>query len=328
MSPRCLSTLEPLDREGYSASAQASLAGAPRPFPHRLEYRRAELILRLLEVVERMSVSGVQQKVGLELVGDRLELTDVGGQFILKLVGADLPLFEEDVAANEHVTMLVASRVFGLETPPCGLVRLADDELAFLVKRFDAPRGEKVPQEDFSQLMDRSEASHGAYFKYDSSYEEVGEVLRRINPDPAQTERLYVQLLCSYALSNGDAHLKNFSMYRPDPAGPYVLTPAYDLLCTSLHIPNEARLALELFKDAFVTPAFEGYGFETYACFAELAARLGIASERAQELLRPFVTPQPVLEDLVGRSFLSPAAKADYLLRYRDRLKALRIGAP
>lgn len=328
MTARCLSTLEPLDVEGYTIDAQRRLAGDGGSFPHRLDQRRSELLTRLLQVVDRMSVSGVQEKLSLKLVEGRLEPTDVGGEFILKLVGADLPLFVSDVPANEHVTMLVAERVFGIEVPPRGLVRLADGELAYLVKRFDSPRGVKVPQEDFSQLMERTEATHGRNYKYDSSYEELGEALRRVNPDPAQTERLFVQLLFSYAISNGDAHLKNVSVYRPDPAGPYVLTPAYDLLCTSLHIPTEARLALDLFKDGFVTPAFEGYGFETYACFAELARRFGIPVARARALMQPFVDAQPAVEDLVARSFLSSEARAGYLARYHDRRKALGIGAP
>jgi serine/threonine-protein kinase HipA len=328
VSARCLSSLEPLPAEGYSAAAQRRLAGDDdRPFPHRVGHRRSDLLTYLLTVVDRMSVSGVQEKVSLKLVAGALEPTDIGGEFILKAVGAQLPWFVEDVPANEHVSMLVAERVFGIEVPPCGLVRLADDELAYLVKRFDAPRGVKVLQEDFSQLMERTATSHGAHFKYESSYEEVGETLRRFNQDPLQVERLFVRILFSYAISNGDAHLKNFSLFRPDPAGPHVLTPAYDLLCTSLHIPTEARLALELFKDGYVTPAFERYGFETFACFLELARRFGILEHRARELMRPFVEAQPMLEDLVGRSFLSDAAKVDYLVRYRDRLAALRIGA-
>lgn len=327
MTSRCLSSLEPLDAERYSVEAQRRLAGDDRAFPHRLAYRRGELLTYLSQVVDKMSVSGVQEKVSLRLVAGALEPTDVGGEYILKVVGAELPRFTEDVPANEHVTMLIAERVFGIEVPPCGLVRLADGELAYLVKRFDSPGGEKLPQEDFSQLMEQTAATHGRTFKYESSYEEVGQTLVRHNREPDQRERLFVRILYSYAVSNGDAHLKNFSLYRPDPAGPHVLTPAYDLLCTSLHIPNEARLALDLFKDGSVTKAFEGYGFETYACFLELAARYGIPASRARALLRPFVETQPLVEALVQASFLSKDAKADYLVRYHDRTNALRIGA-
>lgn len=327
MAARCLSTLEPLDREGLSAEAMRRLSGEAGPFPHRLAHARADLLSFVARVLDRMSVSGVQEKVSLRLVDGELVPTDVGGGFILKVLGAELPRYSEDVPANEHLTMLIAERAFGIEVPPCALVRLAGDELAYLVKRFDSPRGLKVPQEDFSQLLERSEATHGRGYKYDSSYEELGAALGRFNPAPEQMERLFTRIVASYALSNGDAHLKNFSLYRPDPAGPYVLTPAYDLLCTSLHIPNEARLALDLFRDGFVTRAFERLGFESHACFRELARRLGIEMGRALQLLHPFTRERPIVEELVGRSFLSAGARQDYLARYRDRTAALANGA-
>jgi serine/threonine-protein kinase HipA len=311
VTPRCLSSLEPLEREGFTATARRRLAGGDRPFPHRLPYRRGELLTHVSRVVDRMSVSGVQEKVSLRLLDAALEPTGGGGEYILKLVGAELPQFSADIPANEHVSMLIAERVFGLEVPPCALVRLADDELAYIVKRFDLIGDVKHPQEDFSQLMERTAASHGPGYKY----------------DPAQAEALFAQLLVSYALSNGDAHLKNFSVYRPDPAGPPVLTPVYDILCTSLHIPNESRLALEMFEAGFYTDAFLGYGFETYADFRELARRFGIEAERARVLMQPFVAVRAEVEDLVQRSFLSDAAKSDYRERYHDRVKALSIGS-
>lgn len=329
MSGRCLSSLEPLEQgdEGYSPASQRRLAGSDATFPHRVAFKRADLLKFRMHVAPRMSVSGVQEKVSLRLVDGALELVDVGGEFILKCCVTTVPAFPEDVPANEHVTMLIAERVYGIEVPPCGLVRLADGELAYLVKRFDSPGGEKVPQEDFSQLMQLTAASHGKNYKYESSYEELGEALGRQSGDPAQLERLFTQVVFAYAISNGDAHLKNFSLYRPDPDQPHVLTPAYDLLCTSLHFPSESRLALELFKDGFTTAAFEGYGFETYACFMELAARFGISVQRARALMLPFVERQPLVESLVARSFLSQEAKVDYLARYGDRLAALRIGS-
>lgn len=330
MTTRCLATLEPLDAPGYTVEAQRRLAGAAGiPFPARVGYRRGELVTYVSRVVDRISISGVQAKVSLRLADGRLEPTERGGEFILKLLGMELPAFAADLAANEHVTMLLAERCFGIPVPPAALVRLADDELAYLVRRFDrAPDGAKVPQEDFAQVMGHAAATHGPAFKYESSYEELGAALRRINPEPAQVEELLRRIVFSYAFSNGDLHLKNISVFRPDPAGAPVLTPAYDLLCSSLHIPGEARLALSLFQDEGTTPAFDALGFESYACFLELGLRFGIVSERVAALLRPFTREQPLVAATVDRSFLSPAAREDYLARYRDRLKALRLGAP
>ncbi len=46
-----------------------------------------------------------------------------------------------------------------------------------------------------------------------------------------------------YVCSNGAAHLKNFSLFE-SAFGDYILTPAYDVLCTSLHFPEEAQTVL------------------------------------------------------------------------------------
>jgi serine/threonine-protein kinase HipA len=109
--------------------------------------------------------------------------------------------------------------------------------------------------------------------------------------------------------------------------GDYVLTPAYDLVATSVHLPDEHRLALDLFADDFETPQLQANGFVTGACLLELARRFGIPEPRSRLLLAPFLEgPRPEVEGLIARSFLSDGAKADYAARYRDRLRALRLG--
>ena len=56
-------------------------------------------------------------------------------------------------------------------------------------------------------------------------------------------------MVFNYVFSNGNAHLKNFSLFESE-FGDYILAPAYDVLCTSLHFPNEARTAfLRRFHD-------------------------------------------------------------------------------
>ena len=46
----------------------------------------------------------------------------------------------------------------------------------------------------------------------------------------------------NYLIGNGDAHLKNFALIESD-HGDYILAPAYDLMCTALHV-NDSSLAL------------------------------------------------------------------------------------
>jgi serine/threonine-protein kinase HipA len=325
---RCLSTLESLPVEGYSSEAQRALSGGAGPFPHTLDYARKDLLVYRATVAERMSMSGVQDKVSLRLVDGKLAPTDVGGQYILKpRPGGEVPRLTDDVPANEHVTMLIAERVFGIDTPPHGLVRLADGSLAFLVKRFDHLAGAKIPQEDFSQILEITPETHGRNYKYDAvSYEEVGAKVLELCPE--DRDEFYVRVVFCYALSNGDAHLKNFSLFQPGLDGAYRLTPAYDLVCTTLHFPNEARLALVLLKEGAFTEAFDSYGFETGADFFELGARMGMTEDRVAEILDAFVSgaAENAVADLVGRSFLSEEAKVVYTNLFRDRQKALRIG--
>jgi serine/threonine-protein kinase HipA len=58
-----------------------------------------------------------------------------------------------------------------------------------------------------------------------------------------ETPKLLKLLIFNYLFSNGDAHLKNFSLLET-PLGDYRLSPAYDLLNSSLHI-NDRDFALD-----------------------------------------------------------------------------------
>ena len=70
-------------------------------------------------------------------------------------------------------------------------------------------------------------------------------------------------------------------------------TPAYDLLNTRLHVPNEFRTALPLFKGDFETESHRINGF--YACddFQELANRLGLHPGRFQRFMHTTVSKAP-----------------------------------
>lgn len=327
MTGRCLSTLVELPLEGYSAGALARLADR-RKFPDRLGLTRAELIQIRATETPRLSISGVQDKVSLRLHRGELTPTESGGQYILKPTpGLALPRFQGEVPANEHLTMQAAEQLFGIRTAANALIRLADGELAYITRRFDRTRdGGRVGQEDFCQLMERSRQSHGEEFKYDSSYEELGEALRRFCPAYAiESEKLFRQLVFGYLVGNGDAHLKNVSLLQTG-SGDFVLSPAYDLVSSSLHLPTESRLALDLFKDDEYPQGVLTHGFPTGGDFLELARRYGLREERALRTVTDSLEQAGPLEELVSRSFLSPEAQTAYVELVRDRGKALRIG--
>lgn len=320
----CRSTLAPIDESGFAPASSRKLAGGNRRFPYRLSFTRADLMAFRSEQADRFSISGVQDKVPLRLRRGRLEPVVEGGLFILKPIpSVPLPCFQADVPANEHVTMQIAAQVFGISSALNACVELADGEPAYLTRRFDRlPGGDRIPQEDFCQLSNRSEETSGKNYKYDATIEETGRLLRKYcGAYRVEIEKLYVRHLFNYVISNGDAHLKNFSLHRTS-FGDYVLTPAYDLLCTSLHFPNEARTALDFFDDD-ETDSFKENGFYKRADFLLLAEKFGMDPAVAVRMLDRLPASRTAVASLVSRSFLSPAAMKGYMSRYDDRLRAV-----
>lgn len=320
---RCMSILAAIPHEGYRSAASRALAGGNRKFPHRLTFNRADVVEFRMQAAEHMSISGIQDKISLKLARGRLMPTEKDGEYILKPIpSADIPRFKADVPANEHLTMQIASQVFGIATAANAVIRFADGELAYITRRFDRRGGGKIGQEDFCQLSNRTEETAGRNYKYDGSCEEVGRILQRFcNAYPVEVEKLFGRIVFNYVLSNGDAHLKNFSLFESE-FGDYILTPAYDLLCTSLHFPEEGRTALDLF-DAFETESFRQNAFYKRPDFLKLAEFYGMNVARAERVLRQFADNDARVVAMVERSFLSEPAKADFRARFHDRLRAV-----
>ena len=318
----CHSSLTPISAEGYAPAARRALAGGNRRFPYQLSLSRTDVISFRSEHIEHMSISGVQDKISLKLDrGGKLRPTEKDGEYILKPIpSAMLPAFQADVPANEHLTMQIAGQLFGIAVPPNACVELSNGEPAYLVKRFDRRAdGTKIAQEDFCQLSGRSPDS-GRNYKYQGSYEEAGQLLKKYCPaSRTESEKLFRLICFNYLFSNGDAHLKNFSLQQTV-QGDFLLSPAYDLLCTSLHLPNEAITALDLF-DEHETDYFKQYAFFGRPDFEELARRFEIPPTRAERILNSFPATEMPVKQLVQRSFLSEPAKQDYFSRFKARLR-------
>jgi serine/threonine-protein kinase HipA len=320
---RCMSTLADTPREGYSRVAERLLAGGNRKFPFRLTFNRTDVVEFRMKAAEHMSISGIQDKISLELVRGTLVPTEKDGEYILKPVpSADISLFKNDVPANEHLTMQLASQVFGITTAVNACIYFADGEIAYITRRFDRRAGAKIGQEDFCQLSNRSEQTAGKNYKYDGTYEEVGRILKQYcKAYPVEVEKLFARIVFNYVFSNGDAHLKNFSLYESE-FGDYILTPAYDLICTSLHFPNENRTALDFFDD-FETDSFRQNAFYRRPDFLKLAEFYGVNMGRAERCINRFAGSKDHVLGLVERSLLSDRAKAEFRVRFDDRLGAI-----
>ena len=234
--------------------------------------------------------------------------------------------FASDIPVNEYLTMRIASRIFGIKTAVHELVALADGEYAYLTKRFDRRNGEKIRQEDFCQLSGRSEDTHGDNYKYDSSYEELALLVRQYCPSFAvENPKIFFIILFNYIFANGDAHLKNFSLYE-SVQGDYILTPAYDLLNTSIHFPHEpSATGLDFFADGHFSPQYEELGFYSSADFVELGSCFGVGEREVRASIGMFSQRAGRVESEVNASLLSPSAKERYLIQFHDRLKAVSI---
>jgi serine/threonine-protein kinase HipA len=292
----------------------------------RLDFSVADLNLgERREKTRRSSVSGVQDKVQLKKIRGGFEIVDSGGDYILKPVPRNT--FAElaaDIPANESLTMDIASKVFGIKTAEHELVEMKDGELAYLTRRFDRRDGRPILQEDFCQLSGRTPETHGENYKYDSSYEELAGLMRRFCPAAAvENPKVFFLILFNYVFANGDAHLKNFSLYSSE-QGDYILTPAYDLLNTAVHFPNEpTATGLEFFADGHYTSAYEVLGFYSSADFVELGETFGVSEDEVRGLISRFAARRDVVERMLAASPLSPEARTRYLAKYLDRLRAI-----
>jgi serine/threonine-protein kinase HipA len=291
-----------------------------------LPFSQPEYDKRRREQGIRISISGVQSKHSLKLTGSTLELTEDGGEYILK--SAMRGAFEHmtDTPANEHITMQLARRVFGLPTAENALVFFRDDNApAYLTKRFDVrPDSTRVPQEDMAQVAGLSEATGGKNYKYDFSYEGIAALLKRhVSAYAVEVEKYFKLVLFNYLGHNGDAHTKNFSLFRDPELHTYLMAPAYDLLNTRLHLPAEPALALDLFEGDYETPSYKVNGYFARDDFLEFGRRLGIPPNRVTRFINELAGREGAMAALMDQSFLSDPLKSQYKEMVKDRIRAL-----
>lgn len=273
----------------------------------RIEVELAKLHTLALAMVGKTSISGVQRKISLGLSVDRktLQLALEGGRYLLKPQAGTYPALPE----NEHVTMQIARRA-GIEIPACGLFRLADDSLAYLVSRFDRPeQGGKLRQEDFCQLAEKPSKE-----KYDGSAELCARIVRRYAAEPGiDIERLFRRMVLAWWTGNGDMHLKNFSLLEGEGGG-HRLSPAYDLVCTRLVIAG----------DPLALPVGGRKERLTRATWTSYASYCGLPGRAAERVLEEIQDALPAATELVDRSLLDPDAKRRYRKLLADRTEILR----
>ncbi|MDY2875586.1 MAG: HipA domain-containing protein, partial [Alistipes senegalensis] len=227
----------------------------------------------------------------------------------------------EYCAANEHVTMQIASQVYGIETAANGLCFFDNGEPAYITRRFDVHNRRKYKQEDFAALLGYTKDNAGANYKYDkASYEECAGIIHRyVKAALVDIQRFFRLILFNFVTSNDDAHLKNFSLIEY--GGEYRLSPAYDLVNTALQLREPRIFALDkgLFREGM---AFSDTRTIRRADFEEFGRRIGLPEKVVRKEIELFLSDQPLTYELLERSFLSKELKKQYrqTFDYRRRM--------
>jgi serine/threonine-protein kinase HipA len=248
----------------------------------------------------RISVTGVQPKLPLDFNSTglkrekRLTLVGLWDRFILKPPFEDYP----EMIEIEDLTMHMAAEL-KIKIADHSLVRLQSGELAYITKRFDRKKKEKIPVEDMAQLSGTL-TEH----KYRGSMEMISKIINKYSNYPGiDLIRLFEIALFSYLTGNSDMHLKNFSLIA-DEDDEILLSPAYDLLATKLLLPADKEdLALTL------NGKKNNIRKKDFDVFAEY---LKIDKKVVDKIYNRFFEAIPKLQEWINKSFLSAQMKERY----------------
>lgn len=287
--------------------------------PYDSPTENSEATELFLENQKRISISGVQEKVSIVLEKNQIRLAREGeqGTHILK----PIPRYgkrSDQIPANEHLTMQLAKQVFKIPTAENALIFFRNGDPAYITKRFDVDENlKKLAQEDFASLAGRTAQTDGAHYKYKGNYLDLFHLMKTHLPAyNAESLKLFKLLIFNYLFSNGDAHLKNFSLSE-NRFGDFVLSPAYDLLNSRIHI-EDSDFALE----EGLLPKSLGHG-KMKKQFQLLAQKAEIKEKLANNILTEMMDKSEAVEKLVLVSYLDKKTKANYLQAYQKRLKRL-----
>lgn len=302
----------------YHPKCSRKLFGTP--VPPQLPFSEQD-ILELAEqsVLLSATVAGVQSKLSLGLLRgtgentpDRFTILGVWGSHILKPASPTYPHLVE----LEDLTMHLAEMA-GIATVPHGLIRMQDGALAYVTRRVDRigrPGGKRVRKlhmEDMCQLTERM-TEH----KYRGSHEQIVKAVQRFATNPQlDVIGFYEQVLFSFLTGNADMHLKNFSLLQ-DVEGQYHLSPAYDLVPSTLLINETEELALTL----------NGRKSKLTRADFETAMRAGGLNERAiANLFARFSKALPKWKEFIGLGFVTEELKEKFVALIGERAVRMEL---
>lgn len=136
----------------------------------------------IADAMHRISVSGVQEKFPAIIKDDAINIASDNKRptHILKPSPWDKTLRDRKmIPANEHLTMQIASQIYGIQTAANGLCFTPKGQPVYITRRFDIlPDGSKLPMEDFASIIGKNEQTAGLQFKYNGCYEDIAKAIR------------------------------------------------------------------------------------------------------------------------------------------------------
>lgn len=302
MIKRCLYCYTPLSENEIDFHAGCSKKIFGQPVPPELPYTENKLEDLAMQVIQsQMTVTGVQPKLSLHITkgenkNDPKKFTIVGlwGGYILKPASTHYPQLPE----VEDLTMHLAT-IAKIKTVPHSLIRMKSGNLAYITKRIDRNKKNKLHMEDMCQLTERLTED-----KYHGSYEQIAKAIMKYSVNPGlDLVNFFEQLLFCFLTGNADMHLKNFSLINEPSAG-YTLTSAYDMVSTALVNPKdneELALTLNGKKRKINRNDF-------IACFNNMKLEI----KQQENIFKKMEKAKKNWFDFIDISFLSTAFKADY----------------
>lgn len=276
--------------------------------------------------INKISISGAQEKLSAVVDKGHIILTppQQQGRYIIKPIPDYKHLrFRNNIPANEHLTMQIASQVYGIKTAENALAFFADGQMVYITKRFDYDEnGLKIRQDDFASISGKTDRNSGKDYKYTGCYEDIARLLKQnVSAWQVEMSRYFSLVVFNYIFCNGDAHLKNFSL-RETPNGDYILSPAYDLMNTSIHI-DDGDFALQdgLIPKSEYSDTYTNSGHPCKDDFITFGKRIGVLPKKLHSIIELFATEQPQVLQLIERSFLDEKVKRMYRQSYLERLR-------
>lgn len=308
----CYGLLENNEADFHSACCKKIFGQATPPVVNYLESQMEELALQVVR--SQMAVTGVQPKISLGLSPGtgknepkRFTIVGLWGGYILK------PPTQQYIHLPEveDLTMHLAD-IAKIKVVPHTLIRLQSGNLAYLTKRIDRDKKNKLHMEDMCQITERLTED-----KYHGSYEQVAKAILKHSANPGlDVINFFEQVLFSFVTGNADMHLKNFSLIRQPGIG-NILSAAYDMVATTLVNPaDDEDMALTLngkkkkinrkdFSIAFTSLYLDG--------------------KQQENIFKKMEKAKNKWMEFIDISFLNNGFKTSYKDIIRDRFSRLRI---